>query len=95
MKRLLFPYSGEEPLTRKQGLRVILTWVLLFSLPLPLLVIVLELLMKASTQEIISGSVFALFSGAFIFGVLSTLVVVMNNRAAQFRQLWKAQNGRS
>ena len=31
-RRILFPYSGEEPLTLRQGLRVIMGWALFFSL---------------------------------------------------------------
>lgn len=94
-KRLLFPYSGEDPLTLKQGLRVVLVWVLLFSLPLSLCVLVIRLLEGFSTRGIIASFLFAFLSGAFIFGILSTLIVVMSNRAARIRQAWKAQNGRS
>lgn len=94
-KRLLFPYNGEDPLTPKQGLRVVLAWMLLFSLPVSLLVLALTSLEGFSTQGIITGVVFAFFSGAFIFGILSVLIVVMSNRAAHIRQAWKAQNGRS
>jgi|SRR5579883_966520 hypothetical protein len=95
MKRLLFPYSGEEPLTVKQSLRVVLVWVLFFSLPLSLCALVITLLAKYSLQGIVSGVVFAFLSGAFSFGLLSLLIVVMSNRAARIRQAWKAQNGRS
>ena len=46
-------------------------------------------------QRIITSVLFAFLSGAFIFGMLSVLIVVMSNRAAHIRQAWKAQNGRS
>ena len=94
-KRLLFPYSGEEPLSTKQGLRVVLAWALLFSLPVSLCVLALTALEGYSAQRIISSVLFAFLSGAFIFGMLSVLIVVMSNRAAHIRQAWKAQNGRS
>jgi zinc transporter ZupT len=94
-KRLLFPYSGEDLLTLKQGLRVVLAWTLLFSLPVSLGVLALTLLAGYSSQEIITSVVFTFLSGAFIFGMLSVLIVVMSNRAAHIRQAWKAQNGRS
>lgn len=94
-KRLLFPYSGEDPLTLKQGLRVVLAWVLLFSLPVSLLVLLLTAMEGYSAQRIVASVAFAFLSGAFIFGILSVLIVVMSNRAAHIRQAWKAQNGRS
>ena len=94
-KRLLFPYSGENPLTLKQGLRIVLAWMLLFSLPVSLCVLGLTSMEGYSAQGIINSSLFAFLSGAFIFGMLSVLIVVMSNRAAHIRQAWKAQNGRS
>ena len=94
-RRLLFPYNGEDPLSTRQGVRVVLAWILVFSLPLSLLVLVLEWLKGACGQEIIHSFVIAFLSGAFIFGPLSLLIVVMSNRAAHIRQAWKAQNGRS
>jgi ABC-type nickel/cobalt efflux system permease component RcnA len=95
MRRLLFPYSGEDPLTAKQGLRVVLTWTLLFPLPITLLVLVITLLENDSANGVIVNVVFAFLSGAFIFGILSLLIVVMSNRAAHIRQAWKARNGQS
>src|ERR1700730_13270492 len=95
MKRLLFPYSGEDPLSLKQGSRVVLAWMLLFALPLALIVLALTLLRKASGQEIIYYVLFAFLSCAFCFGVLSLLIVFMSNRSAHIRQAWKARNGRS
>ena len=94
-KRLLFPYNGEDPLTPGQGLRVVLVWMLLFSLPVSLGVMLLTSLEGYSAQGIVNSVVFAFFSGAFIFGMLSVLIVVMSNRAAHIRRAWKAQNGRS
>lgn len=94
-KRLLFPYSGEHPLTMKQALRVVLAWALLFSLPVSLCVLALTAMEGYSTPQMLSSVLFAFLSGAFIFGMLSVLIVVMSNRAAHIRQAWKAQNGRS
>jgi hypothetical protein len=95
MKRLLFPYSGEDPLTLKQALRVVLAWTLLFSLPISLCVLGLTSIEGFGTQRVITSVAFAFLSGALIFGILSVLIVVMSNRAARIRQAWKAQNGRS
>lgn len=92
---LLFPYSGEDPLSVKQSLRVVLAWMLVFPLPLSLCTVLATLLAGFGLQGIIARFIFAFLSGAFIFGMLSLLIVVMSNRAAHIRQAWKAQNGRS
>jgi ABC-type nickel/cobalt efflux system permease component RcnA len=68
---------------------------LVFPLPLSLLVLLLTLAEGYTMQGIIKSLVFAFLSGAFIFGILSLLIVVMSNRAAHIRQAWKARNGRS
>lgn len=95
VRRLLFPYSAERPLSTRQGLRIVLVWMLLFSLPLSLLVLLLTLAEGWSESEIIGSIVFAFLSCAFFFGILSLLIVVMSNRAAHIRQAWKARNGQS
>lgn len=94
MKRLLFPYSGEVILTPAQGLRVMLAWALVFSLPISLFVLAFTSVMGDSGPKIISSVLFAFLSGVGIFGLLSLLIVIMNNRAARIRQAWKNQNGR-
>lgn len=95
VRQILFPYSGEEPLSLKQGLRVVLAWMLVFPLPLSLVTMLITLLAGFGLQGILGRFIFAFLSGAFIFGMLSLLIVVMSNRAAHIRQAWKAQNGRS
>jgi hypothetical protein len=94
-RQILFPYSGEEPLSLKQGLRVVLAWMLVFPLPLSLVTVLITLLAGFGLQGMFGRFIFAFLSGAFIFGMLSLLIVVMSNRAAHIRQAWKAQNGRS
>lgn len=93
MKRALFPYSGEEPLTLKQGLRVVLAWILVFTPPLLLLVLLLTLIEGFDAPGIFSSLGVAFLLSAGIFGLFSTFVVVMSNRAARLRQAWKARNG--
>lgn len=94
MRRLLFPYNGEEALNWKQSLRVLLGWALLFPLPLSLLVALFALLIGFSGQHVLNVFLFALLSGACIFGLLGWLIVVVNNRSARIRRAWKAQKGR-
>lgn len=94
-KRVLFPYSGEDPLSFMQSVRVVLTWILWFALPLSLCVLVLAQLEHFSVQRTLNSLLFAFFSSAGVFGLLSVLIVVMSNRAARIRQAWKARNNRS
>jgi hypothetical protein len=94
MRRILFPYSGEEPLSLKQGLRVMLAWILFFPLCISLLTLVFVVIGSYSLQRMVELLVFAFISSAFIFGILGLLIVSMNNRSARFRQTWKTQRGR-
>ena len=93
MRRLLFPYSGEEPLTFRQSMRVMLVWVLLIPISISLLVVVAALLMAFSLQTILAFFVLAFLSGMGIFGVLGVLIVLFNNHSARIRRAWKAQRG--
>lgn len=94
MRRILFPYSGEEPLSWKQGLRVMLAWILFFPLCISLLTLVFVVFGSYPLQRMVELVVFAFISSAFIFGILGLLIVSMNNRSARFRQTWKTQRGR-
>jgi hypothetical protein len=90
MRRALFPYSGEEALTLKQGLRVILAWMVLLPLVMSLLVLPVALASASSAPRILEDFVFALISGACIFGLLGLLIVLVNNRSARIRRAWKS-----
>ena len=88
MRRLLFPYSGEEPLTRKQGLRVIGIWALFFSFTLLVCTVpfTLAFVGTAPWARIVFILLLAFFSGVVIFGALAWFVVIMNNKAVQIMQ---------
>lgn len=94
LRRALFPYSGEEALTFRQGLRVILAWMLLLPLLMSLLALLVAVLQGSSASRIIDVFVFALISGACIFGALGWLIVLVNNRSARIRRTWKEQRAR-
>jgi len=94
MRRLLFPYSGEEPLTLKQGLRVILAWMLLFPLIMSLLVLGMSVVGGSGVSRALEVFAFAFISGACIFGLLGLLIVWVNNRSARIRRAWKAPESR-
>ena len=93
IRRLLFPYSGEEPLTFRQSVRVMLAWALLIPLIIALLVLAVTLPAAISLQRVLAFFVIAFLSGVGIFGILGLLVVLFNNHAARVRQAWKAQKG--
>ena len=93
MQRLLFPYSGEEPLTFRQSVRVMLAWALLIPLTISLLVLAVALPTVISLQRVLTYFVIAFLSGVGIFGILGLLVVLFNNHAARVRRAWKAQKG--
>jgi hypothetical protein len=91
-RRILFPYSGAEPLTWKQGLRVISIWAVFFSCALFLctLPIALAYVGSAPIMRITGFLLIAFFSEVVIFGALAWLVVIINNRAAQIMLQRKA-----
>src|SRR5579859_194242 len=92
MRRLLFPYSGEEPLTRRQGARVILAWAFFFALVMSLgtLPIIVALMEPFSLQKTVRLFLLSFVSGAVIFGVLALIVVILSNRTARMLQRRRA-----
>lgn len=86
VRRVLFPYSGEEPLTLLQSLRVIGTWALLFPLGMVLITLVITLLRSYSINEMLMLLLIMFLSGVGIFGGLALLLVAMGNRAARIYQ---------
>lgn len=92
-RRILFPYSGTEPLTFKQGLRVILAWISLIPVTVTLLTYLLTLLLRYSLSQILTSVLFAFFSGVGIFGGLALLIIFMGNSAARFHQRHNGTRG--
>ncbi len=90
IRRLLFPYSGEQPLSHKQGLRIIITWALFFSSTLVIcaapVAVVIGIHMMGKTLLFLLISFLA---GLIIFGILAWFVVSMSNRAARLFQARK------
>lgn len=88
MRRLFFPYSGEEPLSHRQILRVVLTWALSFPLILSLCAVpvTLALMQTITWQKTVLFFLLTFFSGVVIFGSLACLVVYTINRAARIYQ---------
>lgn len=93
MRRILYPYDGEQPLSLKQSLRVVLGWVLFFPACISLLLLPIAVFASYTLQRVLVVLIFAFLSSAFFFGVLGLLIVSMGNKAARFRQARKAQMG--
>jgi len=88
-RRLLFPYNGENALSARQGLRVLLGWTLFLPLVLSLCSLAPAALLSYSLQQMAIFFLFAFLSGFFIFGGLGLLVVVVNNKSASIRRARK------
>lgn len=93
LRRILYPYSGEQPLSMKQSLRVMAAWMLFFPACMSLLTLAIVVIGSFSVQKIEIFVIFTFLSGVFIFGLLGLLVVTMSNKAARLHQRWKIQNG--
>ena len=91
MRRILYPYNGEQPLSLKQSLRVLLAWMLFFPLTMSLLALVLSIIELYPVQKIVLFVILSFLSGVFIFGLLGLFVVTMSNKAARLHQTWKIQ----
>jgi len=93
MRRILFPFSGEEPLSPRQGTRVVLAWALLFPLIMSIITLLIAILASFTLLKTVLFFAFTFFSGFCIFGILGLIVVSMSNRSARIRQTWKAHQG--
>ena len=86
-RRLLFPYTGEEPLTCAQGRRVVVSWALVFSFVLSFATLPAILIIKTvSVQELALILLLTFLTGVVIFGAMAWFVVIMVNRSARFVQ---------
>jgi hypothetical protein len=90
VRRILFPYSGEEVLSFKQSLRVLFAWVMFVPLLMSLCTLAFTSLLSYSLQAVGTYLLFTFLSGFFIFGGLGLLVVIVNNQSARIHQARKA-----
>jgi len=91
MRRILYPYNGEQPLSLKQSLRVLFGWMLFFPLTMALLALVLTIIELYPLQKIVLFVILSFFAGVFIFGLFGLLIVTLSNKAARLHQTWKIQ----
>lgn len=86
VRRILFPYSGAELLSRTQGIRVIATWALLFPLGMLLLGFLIGAVEQTPLLRLLPLLLLVFLSGMCMFGLLGWFVVIMNNRAVRILQ---------
>jgi hypothetical protein len=91
LRRILYPYNGEQPLSLKQSLRVLFAWMLFFPLTMALLALVLTIIELYPLQKIVLFVIISFFAGVFIFGLFGLLIVTLSNKAARLHQTWKIQ----
>ena len=89
MRRILFPYDGDEPLTMKQSVRVMLGWMIFFPLTMALVALVLSIIVLYPLQKIVLYVIGSFLIGVFIFGLFGFLVISMSNKAARLHHRWK------
>jgi len=85
-RRILFPYSGEEPLTLRQGLRVIMAWALFFSLSMSFCTLLICVVGAFPLYKTLLFLLMTFLSGFFVFAILGWFTVSVSNRAALIRQ---------
>ncbi len=91
-RRVLFPFSGEEALSTKQSLRVIMAWAILFTVPMVLCTAVSAVLVAAPLTKAVILLVAVILGGVIIFGLSAWAVVVANNRSVRIRQQSKERD---
>lgn len=89
MRRILFPYEGDQPLSLKQSVRVMLGWMIFFPLTMSLLALVLSIILLYPLQKIVLYVIVTFLLGVFIFGLFGLLVITMSNKAARLHERWK------
>jgi hypothetical protein len=97
MRHLLLPYSGEEPLTRRQTWRIILVWALFFPFMLSLASLPVAFLVMTTIvwHKIVLFFLLTFLAGVIIFGAMAWFVVVLMNRMAHAYQQRKQISGTS
>ena len=91
-RRVLFPFSGEEALSTRQSLRVIMAWAILFTVPMVLCTAVSAVLVAASFMKAVILLVGVVLGGVVIFGLSAWAVVAANNRSAHIKQQSKERD---
>jgi|SRR5579863_4858748 len=92
VRRILFPYSGEESLTLRQGLHVVMSWALFFSLSMSFCTLLICVFGAFPLYKTLLFLLMTFLIGSFTFAILAWFTVSMSNRAARIRQGWKSRS---
>lgn len=91
MRSILFPFSGEEPLSAREGLRVIIGWILLFLPGIVVLTLLVAFATGASLQHMLLILLLMIVVGIVMFGLMGWIAVSLSNRAARLFQAHRAK----
>ena len=85
VRAVLFPYSGDEPLSPRQRWRVIIVWALVFTAPMVLCTLLVTVFAATPLYKaaILLLSVF--LGGLIVFGFSAWAIVGAFNRATRLR----------
>jgi hypothetical protein len=85
VRRVLFPFSGENTLSLKQSLRIIIVWALFFTAPMLLCTLSLTIYTATPLYKTSLFLLVVFLAGVIIFGTSAWLVVNTINRSARLR----------
>ena len=89
MRQILYPYEGDQPLSMKQSVRVMLGWMIFFPLTMSIVALVLSIILLYPLQKIVLYMIVSFLMGVFVFGLFGLLIISMSNKAARLHQSWK------
>ena len=89
MRQILYPYEGDQPLSMKQSVRVMLGWMIFFPLTMSIVALVLSIILLYPLQKIVLYMIVSFLIGVFVFGLFGLLIISMSNKAARLHQSWK------
>ena len=89
MRQILYPYEGDQPLSMKQSVRVMLGWMIFFPLTMSIVALVLSIILLYPLQKIVLYVIVSFLIGVFVFGLFGLLIISMSNKAARLHQSWK------
>ncbi len=90
VRQILFPFNGEEPLSLREGLRVILGWIAFFLPGIIIITLFASFESNVSLQRMLTLLAVAVLLGIVLFGVMGLITVSISNRAARFFQAYRA-----
>jgi hypothetical protein len=86
IRALLFPHSGEEPLSPRQRWRVIIVWAMVFTLPMVLCTLLVTVFAATPLYKAVIILLAVVVGGLLIFGLSAWAIVSSVDRTARLRQ---------